>query len=105
MYNEMGNRPTIDRLVSLLKACYMEAILAHTSVGTSELKANPTAVFDAAEGMPVAVLNRNKPVAYIIPAKVWEAICDRLDDIELRQLAEIRLTDGKKSVRVSLDDL
>jgi antitoxin StbD len=83
----------------------MEVILAPMSVGISELKANPTAVFEGAEGMPVAVLNRNKPVAYIIPAKAWEQICEVLEDTELRKVAQQRLTDGKAPVEVSLDDL
>jgi antitoxin StbD len=83
----------------------MEAVLAPNSVGISELKSNPTAVLEAAGGMPVAVLNRNKPVAYLIPAEAWEAICDRLEDIELLQLAESRLNDGKPTVEISLDEL
>jgi antitoxin StbD len=83
----------------------MEAILAQRSVGISELKANPNAVFEGAEGMPVAVLNRNKPVAYIIPASAWEIICEQLEDLELLRAAESRLNDGKPSVEVTLDDL
>jgi antitoxin StbD len=83
----------------------MDAILASMSVGISELKANPTAVFEGAAGMPVAVLNRNKPVAYIIPAEAWEQICEVLEDNELRKVAQQRLADGKAPVEVSLNDL
>ena len=83
----------------------MDTILAPTSVGISELKANPNAVLESAEGMPVAILNRNRPVAYILAADAWEAICDRLEDLELRQTAETRLKDGKKPIKVSVDDL
>jgi antitoxin StbD len=83
----------------------MEPVLAPSSVGISELKANPNAVLDAADGMPVAVLNRNKPVAYLLSADAWEAICDRLEDIELRQQAEARLSDGQQPVKVGLDEL
>ncbi|AXK38498.1 type II toxin-antitoxin system Phd/YefM family antitoxin [Crenobacter cavernae] len=83
----------------------MDVILAPSSVGISELKVNPNAVIEAAEGMPVAVLNRNKPVAYLLPAAAWEAICDRLEDIELKEVAEQRLADGKAAVEVRLDDL
>jgi antitoxin StbD len=83
----------------------MDPILAPSSVGISELKANPNAVLDAADGMPVAVLNRNKPIAYLLSSDAWEAICDRLEDIELRQQAEARLNDGQKPVKISLNDL
>lgn len=81
----------------------VEAILASASVPISELKVNPTAVIEAAEGMPVAVLNRNKPVAYLVPAESWEALLDKLEDIELAKLARERM--GGPSVEVKLDDL
>ncbi|AUT61086.1 MULTISPECIES: type II toxin-antitoxin system Phd/YefM family antitoxin [Paraburkholderia] len=80
----------------------MESILARTSIGISELKVNPTAAIEQADG-PVAVLNRNKPVAYLIPAAEWEAICERLEDIELAEI--VRARSGEKAVSVNLDDL
>jgi antitoxin StbD len=83
----------------------MEPILAPSSVGISELKANPSAVLEASEDMPVAILNRNKPVAYLMSAKAWEAICNQLEDMELRRIAEARLKDGQPTIRVRLDEL
>ncbi len=83
----------------------MKVILAPSSVGISELKANPSAVLKSAEGMPVAIPNRNRPVAYILAATAWESICDRLDNLELRQIAEARLKDGKKPIDISVDEL
>ncbi len=80
----------------------MESILARTSIGVSELKINPTAVIEKANG-PVAVLNRNKPVAYLIPAKEWEAVCERLEDIELAKIAMERR--GEIPVSVNFEDL
>jgi len=83
----------------------MEPILAPSSVGISELKANPSAVLESSEDMPVAILNRNKPVAYLMSAKAWEAICNQLEDLELRRIAEMRLKDGQPTTRVRLDEL
>jgi antitoxin StbD len=80
----------------------MENILARTSIGISELKVNPTATIERAHG-PVAVLNRNKPVAYLIPAAIWEAICERLEDAELAKIVKERA--GEKAVSVKLEDL
>jgi antitoxin StbD len=80
----------------------MERILARTSIGISELKVNPTAAIEQAIG-PVAVLNRNKPVAYLIPAHEWETICERLEDLELAEI--VRARSGEKAVSVKLDDL
>jgi len=81
----------------------MELILADQSVGISELKLNPNAVIEGAHGHPVAVLNRNKPVAYLVPADAWEAILDRLDDIKLVQIIKERA--GQPTVKVDIDDL
>lgn len=83
----------------------MENILASRAVGISELKANPAAVLTAAEFEPVAILNRNKPAGYIISPAAWEAMSDRLEDMELAAIAATRLADGKRHIEVSLDDL
>jgi antitoxin StbD len=80
----------------------MKSILARASVDISELKANPNAAIEQADG-PVAVLNRNKPVAYLIPAHEWEAICERLEDFELTEI--VRSRSGEKTVNVKLRDL
>ena len=81
----------------------IELILASAGTSISELKKNPSAVIEAADGQPVAILNRNKPAAYLIPAKAWEAIMERLDDAELAQI--IRARAGQKRIRVKLEDL
>jgi antitoxin StbD len=80
----------------------MEHILARASIGISELKANPTAAIEKATG-PVAVLNRNKPVAYLIPAATWEAIWEHLEDIDLAKIVKERA--GENAVSVKLEDL
>jgi antitoxin StbD len=78
-------------------------ILADASISISDLKKNPSAVIDAADGFPVAVLNRNTPSAYLVPAKAWEELMDRLEDIELAEI--VRQRADEKPVPVSLDDL
>ncbi len=83
----------------------MEAILAPSSVGISELKSNPTAVLEASDNKPVAILNRNKPVGYMLTAAAWEKIHSILEDKELVKVAESRIADGKKPVKVNIDEL
>jgi antitoxin StbD len=83
----------------------MGKILAPTSVGISELKANPTAVLEASGDQPVAILNGSKPVGYMLTAVAWEKIHNLLEDKELLKIAEERLTDGLAPIKVSLDDL
>ena len=58
-----------------------------------------------ASGSPVAVLNHNKPAAYLIPAATYEALMDTIEDYELGKLVEERRNDKDQAVSVSLDDL
>lgn len=81
----------------------MEVILARQSVGISELKANPNAVIEAAEGQPVALLNRNKPVAYIISPEQYEQILDELD--ELRLIEVVKARENERRVKVDIHAL
>lgn len=80
-------------------------ILAETTASVSELKKNPMGTVAAGEGFPVAILNRNEPAFYCVPAGAWEALMDRLEDLELNALADARLKDGQAIVKVALDDL
>ena len=80
-------------------------VLAETAVSISEHKKNPMATVAAGEGMAVAVLNRNEPAFYCVPARAYEELMDLVDDLELGRLADARLTDGQEPVRVSLDAL
>ncbi|WP_020502857.1 hypothetical protein [Lamprocystis purpurea] len=53
----------------------------------------------------MAILNRNEPAFYCVPAKAWEAPMERIDDLELNALTKTRLNDGQAILKVSLDDL
>ena len=83
----------------------MRQVLADFSVSISELKKNPSALLAQANGSPIAVLNHNKPAAYLIPADTYEALMDMIEDYELAKLVEERLGDKEQAVPVSLDDL
>jgi antitoxin StbD len=87
------------------KADPVVPILADACVGISELKKNPAAVIAAAREQQVAILNRNKPVAYIISPEVWEYLCDLVDDVKLAEEAEAALAEEGESVVVEFDDL
>ena len=81
----------------------MEQLYANTSVSISELKKNPTAVIQNAEGFAVAVLNHNRPAAYLVPAATFEAMMDQLDDQVLARLVKAR--QAEKTIKVTLDEL
>jgi antitoxin StbD len=80
-------------------------MLAETAVSISELKKNPMATVAAGEGLPVAVLNRNEPAFYCVPAKAYEDLMDLVEDLELNRIADTRLADGQEPVRVTMDEL
>ncbi|ECG8628372.1 type II toxin-antitoxin system Phd/YefM family antitoxin [Salmonella enterica subsp. diarizonae] len=65
-------------------------ILTDTSASVSELKKNPMATVNAGDGYPVAILNRNQPAFYCVPADLYEKMLDALDDQELVKLVAER---------------
>ena len=81
----------------------MDRIYARASVSISDLKKNPSRIINEAEGAPVAVLNHNKPSAYLIPAEAFEALMEQIEDYNLSQL--VRERENEPTVKVSLDEL
>ena len=80
-------------------------VLADAVVSISTLKTNPAAVIAEAQIRQVAILSRNKPVAYVVSPKVWEYLCDLHDDARDEQLVAERLAQTGMAEPVSLDDL
>ncbi|MDQ6993674.1 MAG: plasmid stabilization protein [Mariprofundus sp.] len=78
-------------------------VLADTVISISDLKRNPMVAVAQGEGFPVAVLNRNHPEFYCIPAEAYEAILNRIEDLELNALADLRV--NQERVQMDLDDL
>ena len=78
-------------------------ILSEVAASVSELKRDPMGTVAAGEGFPVAILNRNEPAFYCVPAKAFEAMMERLEDIELNAIADARR--GETPVKVKLDDI
>jgi antitoxin StbD len=81
----------------------MESILADASISITELKRNPSAVIEAADGESVAVLVHNKPSAYLVPADTYKRLLDRLEDLELAELVRSRAKERR--IKVKLDEL
>ena len=81
----------------------MDYLVAKLSVSITDLKKNPSSVIKEAEGAPVVILNHNRPSAYIVPADAFEAMLERLDDLEIKKT--VRKRQSEKSIPVSLDAL
>jgi len=83
----------------------MNRIYANRTVSISELKKSPSSVIEHADGEAVAILNHNKPSAYIVPSMLYEKMAEILDDYLLKMEAEERIEDGELPVRVDIDAL
>jgi len=83
----------------------MKQVLSSCSASISELKKNPTALLNEAEGSPIAILNHNVPAAYLIPAETYEWLMDKLEDAELAQIVTDRMHERDTAIEVSLDEL
>ena len=69
----------------------------------TELKKSPMDTVLAGKGEPVAILNRNTPAFYCVPADLYETMMEQLEDLELNKIADARA--NQKRVRVNIDDL
>ena len=83
----------------------MKSVLANCSASISELKRNPSALIDQSEGEPIAILNHNKPTAYLIPAETYEALLDSIEDYQLGIIVKERQNEKISAVEVDIDEL
>ena len=83
----------------------MESVLANCSASISEMKKNPSALIEASNGEPIAILNHNKPTAYLIPADTYQQILDRLEDFELGLIVKERQNEKEQAIEVDIDEL
>ena len=83
----------------------MKSILANCSASISELKKNQSSLIDESDGEPIAILNHNRPTAYLIPAATYEALMERLEDYQLGLLVNERQNEKIEAVEVDIDEL
>ena len=69
----------------------------------TELKKSPMDTVLAGKGEAVAILNRNTPAFYCIPAELYETMIEQLEDLELNQIADTRA--NQKRIRVNINEL
>lgn len=81
----------------------MDTILSQRSVSVTELKRDYAQILRQAEDEPVAVLNHNRPEAYLVPAAHYEQLLAQLEDLQDAKLARER-ADGP-FVELDLDAL
>jgi antitoxin StbD len=82
------------------KELVMQRIHARSSVSISDLKKNPSGIINQAHGEPVAILNHNRPTAYLLPADTFDIIMEQLDDLDLVRLVRERQAEATVGVKV-----
>ena len=81
----------------------MDTIFSNATVSVTELKRNFADILKQADDCPVAILNHNRPEAYLLPAAYYERLMAYLEDLEDAKLVRER-ADGP-FVEVGLDEL
>ena len=83
----------------------METVLSGLSASITELEKNPYALIEQAEGEPIAILQQNKPAAYLIPAETYELLLEKIEDYQLGLIVNERQNEKMKAVEVDLNEL
>jgi antitoxin StbD len=83
----------------------MKPVLANCSASISELKRNPSALIEQSDGEPIAILNHNKPTAYLIPAQTYEELLESIEDYQLGILVKERQNEKISAIAVDIDEL
>jgi antitoxin StbD len=81
----------------------MDTIYTNKTVSVTELKRNFADIIKQADECPVAILNHNRPEAYLLPAAHYERLLAYMEDLEDAKLIQER-ADGP-FVEVNLDEL
>lgn len=81
----------------------MDTIFSHITVSVTELKRNYANILKEADECPVAVLNHNRPEAYLLPAVHYERLMAYLEDLEDAKVVRERA--AGPFVEVSPDEL
>jgi antitoxin StbD len=81
----------------------MDTVLANITVSVTELKRNFSNILREVENSPVAVLNHNRPEAYLLSAEYYEYLIAHLEDLEDGKLVRDRASGP--FIEVTLNDL
>ncbi|WP_248797354.1 type II toxin-antitoxin system Phd/YefM family antitoxin [Pseudomonas sp. MWU13-2105] len=78
-------------------------LLSQTVLSISNLKKKPVDSVTADGDFSVTNLNRNGPALYCVPDSEYEAMMERLEDMELAAICHER--GGAPTIKISLDAL
>jgi antitoxin StbD len=81
----------------------MNTVLSNITVSVTELKRDFASILKQADGSPIAVINHNRPEAYLLPAAHYERLMAYIEDMEDAALVYER--GNGPFVEVGLDEL
>ncbi|ROH87167.1 type II toxin-antitoxin system Phd/YefM family antitoxin [Pseudomethylobacillus aquaticus] len=81
----------------------MDTILTNSTVSVTDLKRNYAEIVKQANESAIAILNHNRPEAYLLAAANYERLMAYLEDLEDAKLAQERA--NGPFVDVNLSDL
>jgi antitoxin StbD len=76
----------------------MEQLFANRSISVTELKRSPTSAIEQAGTEAVAVLNHNRPAAYLVPAATYQNMLAQLQVQQWRSAIEVSRADPRPDV-------
>lgn len=81
----------------------MQRIESSVAISLQDLRNHPIEAIGDAEDGAVAVLEDSRVVGYVMSPQAYEALMDRLEDLELARLAQARA--DQRPIPVDIDDL
>ncbi len=76
---------------------------SYPKISIAELCVKAEAIIEEATSAPVAIDNGRGVAAYLVPADLFEALLDALEDVELREIVNERR--GEPTIKLNLDEL
>ena len=81
----------------------MNTLHADLTISMSDFKKNPAKVLREAGTRPVAVLNHNKPAFYMVDPVLFEALLDKVADVQLIELLRERIANVERNGYIEVD--
>ena len=83
----------------------MDAILTELTTTIYEFKRNPNEVVKRAKNKPLAVLTNNKATFYVLSAKAYDDLLEKIWELEITPVVLERIANLDKAKRVTLEEL
>lgn len=78
--------------------------MTNDTISISDLKINPTAAIAQASDYPLEVVSRGKSQAYLIGKNLFEALLNRLEDVQDKKIAQAALENGDLSAASDFEE-